>query len=66
MALAIQQVTEDIILKLGKTSRELTNSSNLVLAGGQPSIMWQMTICSKKASSTIFDEKSITVVDSFG
>lgn len=34
MALAIQQVTEDIVLKLGKTSRELTNSSNVVLAGG--------------------------------
>ena len=34
MALAIQQVTEDIVLKLGRSARELTGSRNLVLAGG--------------------------------
>lgn len=34
MALAIQQVTEEVVLKLAKTARELTGSSNLVLAGG--------------------------------
>ncbi len=34
MALAIQQVTEEIILKLARTTKELTDSENLVLAGG--------------------------------
>lgn len=34
MALAIQQVTEDIVLRLAKTSRKLTGSKNLVMAGG--------------------------------
>jgi carbamoyltransferase len=34
MALAIQQVTEDIVMKLAKTARELTNSKYLVMAGG--------------------------------
>ena len=34
MALAIQQVTEDIVLRLARTARELTNSKHLVLAGG--------------------------------
>lgn len=34
MALAIQQVTEDIVLRLVRTARELTKSKNLVLAGG--------------------------------
>jgi carbamoyltransferase len=34
MALAIQQVTEDIILKLAKTAKELTQCKNLVMAGG--------------------------------
>jgi carbamoyltransferase len=34
LALAIQQVTEDIVLKMCKTARELTGSRNLVLAGG--------------------------------
>lgn len=34
LALAIQEVTEDIALKLAKTARELTGSKNLVLAGG--------------------------------
>lgn len=34
MALAIQQVTEEIVLKLAKTAKELTNSDYLVMAGG--------------------------------
>ncbi len=34
MALAIQQVTEEIVLKLATTAKELTNSDNLVMAGG--------------------------------
>lgn len=34
MALAIQQVTEEIVIRLAKTAREVTKSKNLVLAGG--------------------------------
>jgi len=34
LALAIQQVTEEIVLRLAQTARTLTRSSNLVLAGG--------------------------------
>jgi len=34
MALAIQQVTEDIVLRLACTARRLTGCKNLVLAGG--------------------------------
>ena len=34
MALAIQQITEEIVLKLAKTSKKLTNSDYLVMAGG--------------------------------
>src|SRR5579872_1538990 len=34
MALAIQQVTEDIVLRLSRTARELTGSKYLVMAGG--------------------------------
>jgi carbamoyltransferase len=34
MALAIQQVTEEIVLRLACTARTLTRSKNLVLAGG--------------------------------
>lgn len=34
IALAIQQITEDIILKLVKSARELTGCKNLVMAGG--------------------------------
>jgi carbamoyltransferase len=34
MALAIQQVTEEIVLKLGRSARALTGSRHLVLAGG--------------------------------
>jgi len=34
MALAIQQVTEEIVLRLAQTARELTGSRNLGMAGG--------------------------------
>ncbi len=34
MALAIQQVTEEIVFKLAKSAKELTNAEYLVLAGG--------------------------------
>lgn len=34
LALAIQEVTEEIIVRLARTSRELTGSDNLVMAGG--------------------------------
>ena len=34
MALAIQEVTEDIILKLARTAKKLTSSKNCVLSGG--------------------------------
>ncbi|MBN1339060.1 MAG: carbamoyltransferase [Bacteroidales bacterium] len=34
MALAIQQVTEKIVLRLAKTAKKLTGSENLVMAGG--------------------------------
>jgi carbamoyltransferase len=34
MALAIQEVTEEILLRLARTARELTGSDNLVMAGG--------------------------------
>lgn len=34
MALAIQQVTEEIVIMLAKTAKELTNSDYLVMAGG--------------------------------
>ncbi len=34
MALAIQEVTEDVVLRLAKTAKELTGSQNIVMAGG--------------------------------
>lgn len=34
MALAIQEVTEEIILRLARTAKQLTGSDNLVMAGG--------------------------------
>jgi len=34
MALAIQQVTEDVVMKLACTAKQLTGSKHLVLAGG--------------------------------
>ena len=34
MALAIQQITEEVMIRLARTARELTGSRNLVMAGG--------------------------------
>lgn len=34
MALAIQQITEEIVLKLAQTAKDLTGAKNLVMAGG--------------------------------
>ena len=34
MALAIQQVTEEIVVKLAQTAKEVTGSDYLVMAGG--------------------------------
>ncbi len=34
MALAIQQVTEEVMIKMAETARKLTGSKNLVMAGG--------------------------------
>ncbi|MGA1867636.1 MAG: carbamoyltransferase [bacterium] len=34
LALAIQQVTEDIVMKLAETAKKLTDCKNLVMAGG--------------------------------
>lgn len=34
LALAIQQITEEIILKMAETAKQLTNSENLCMAGG--------------------------------
>ena len=34
MALAIQQITEEIVIKLANTAKKLTKSDNLVMAGG--------------------------------
>lgn len=35
MALAIQQMTEEVVLRLARTARDLTGSRNIVLAGGR-------------------------------
>jgi carbamoyltransferase len=34
MALAVQEITEDVVLKLARTAKVLTKSPNIVLAGG--------------------------------
>ncbi|MBT4730186.1 MAG: carbamoyltransferase [Bacteroidetes bacterium] len=34
LALAIQQITEEVVIKLAATAKKLTNSENLVMAGG--------------------------------
>ena len=40
MAFAIQQITEEIVIKLAKTAKALTQSDNLVMAGGVAAIIW--------------------------
>ena len=53
LSLAIQQVTEEIILKLAKTAKELTNSKYLVLAGG---VALNSVANGKLLKTNIFDD----------
>ena len=53
MALAIQQVTEDIVLKLARSAKELTGSRNLTLAGG---VALNCVANGKILKSGLFDE----------
>jgi len=53
MALAIQRVTETIVLKMAATARELTGSSNLVMAGG---VALNCVANGKLLQSGMFDE----------
>ncbi|MDN5205407.1 carbamoyltransferase [Fulvivirgaceae bacterium BMA10] len=53
LALAIQQVTEDIVLKLARHAKELTNSKYLVLAGG---VALNCVANGKLLSSEIFED----------
>jgi carbamoyltransferase len=52
MALAIQQVTEDIVIALAKTARQLTSSKNLVMAGG---VALNCVANTKIANAGLFD-----------
>ncbi len=53
MALAIQQVTEDIVLRLGRTARDLTGSPQLVLAGG---VALNCVANGKLLKASVFDD----------
>jgi carbamoyltransferase len=53
MALAIQQVTEDVMLRLAKTAREVTGMDKLVMAGG---VSLNCVANGKLLKSGIFDE----------
>ncbi|MCJ8275573.1 MAG: hypothetical protein HRT44_07090, partial [Bdellovibrionales bacterium] len=53
LAFAIQEVTEEIMLKLATTARELTGSQNLVLAGG---VALNCVANGKILTSGIFDK----------
>lgn len=53
LAMAIQQVTEDIVIKLAKTAKELTNSDCLVMAGG---VALNSVANGKLLSSGIFED----------
>ncbi|MBI9036804.1 MAG: carbamoyltransferase [Bacteroidales bacterium] len=53
MALAIQQITEDVVIKLAKTAKELTGSKNLVMAGG---VALNSVANGKLLASGIFDD----------
>jgi carbamoyltransferase len=53
MALAIQQITEEVILKLAMTAKELTGSKNLVMAGG---VALNSVANGKLLASGIFDD----------
>ncbi len=53
MALAIQQVTEEIVLRLACTARQLTGSKHLVLAGG---VALNCVVNGKILRAGIFDD----------
>lgn len=53
LALAIQMITEDVVLRLAKTTQELTNSRNIVLAGG---VALNCVSNGKLLKSGIFDD----------
>ncbi|MGB1318978.1 MAG: carbamoyltransferase, partial [Flavobacteriales bacterium] len=53
LALAIQQVTEDIFLKMAKTAKEKTGSKNICLAGG---VALNSVANGKLIDSGLFDE----------
>ncbi|GAA4464585.1 carbamoyltransferase [Nibrella saemangeumensis] len=53
LGLAIQQVTEDIVIQMAKEARRLTNASNLVLAGG---VALNCVANGKLQKSGVFDE----------
>ena len=53
MAMAIQQVTEEIVLKIAQTAKELTGSNNLVMAGG---VALNCVANGKLLKAGIFDE----------
>ena len=53
MALAIQQVTEDIFLKMAKTAKEKTGCNNICLAGG---VALNSVANGKLIDSGLFDE----------
>jgi carbamoyltransferase len=53
MALAIQQITEEIVMKLAKTAKELTNSKYLTMAGG---VALNSVANGKLLSSGLFDD----------
>lgn len=52
MAFAIQAITEEIIFRLAKTTKELTQSKNLVLAGG---VALNCVACGKLLEKKWFD-----------
>ena len=53
MALAIQQVTEDVIFRLARTARDVTGQENLVMAGG---VSLNCVANGKLLKSGIFDD----------
>jgi carbamoyltransferase len=53
MALAIQQITEDIVLKLAQTAKAITQSNKLVLSGG---VALNSVANGKILKSGLFDE----------
>jgi len=53
MALAVQQVTEEVVLRLARTAREITGCKNLVMAGG---VALNCVANGKLQRSGIFDD----------